>query len=283
MEIVRSIYQDYRGGSFSEDEAKALCRKIMYAQTIGKTGYIFCASSNAIAAEHPNPGVRGRRYPEKAFVRKMIQMKTGYLEYNWKNPEETDLRPKAMYMAYFKPWDWIISASSYREEFKSLINVTDFKESILAMKFGKSGYAYITDSRGNLIVHPFLTGNYFDAQDRDGEQFAQKMCEMKTGKAVYSWKNPGDSQPREKLVIFNHIPEYDWIVASASYLDEIYAPLTTIKTVVIAIVLLICLLVTLLSLWVNASVVRPLRTLKEQFDRGASGDFNLRMDDTGIR
>ncbi len=281
LEIVRSVYNDYRRGAFSEEEAKALCRRIMYAQTIGRTGYIFCASSNAIATEHPNPGVRGKRYPEKAFVRKMIEMKTGYLEYRWKNPGETTLRPKAMYMAYFEPWDWIISASSYREEFKSLINVEDFRESILAMKFGKSGYAYITDSGGNLVVHPFLTGNVFEGRDEDVQFFARKMCAMKTGKAVYSWKNPGETRPREKLVIFNYIPEYDWIVSSASYLDEIYAPLTTIKTVVIAIVLLICILVSILSLWVNASVVRPLRTLKDRFDQGASGDFNLRMQETG--
>jgi len=281
LEIVQSVYDDYRRGDCTEAEALALCRRIMSAQTIGKTGYLFCASSKAIATEHPNPLVRGRHYPDKAFVQKMIQMKTGYLEYQWKNPGETNPRPKAMYMTYFEPWDWIICASSYREEFRSLINVEDFRESILAMKLGKSGYAYINDSQGNLIVHPFLTGNYYDARDRDGTYFVRRICQMKTGKAVYSWKNPGDFRPREKLVIFNYIPEYDWIVSSASYLDEIHAPLTTIKTVVIAIVLLICILVALVSLWVNASVVRPLRTLKDRFDRGAAGDFHLRMAETG--
>jgi len=30
------------------------------------------------------------------------------------NPAEDSLRPKAMYVAYFEPWDWIIAASSYR-------------------------------------------------------------------------------------------------------------------------------------------------------------------------
>ena len=279
LDIVEAFYQDFREGIYTENQAKTLCRKIMFSQTIGKTGYIFCANSKAIAAEHPNPGVRGKRFLEKSFVRKMIEMKTGYLEYNWKNPGEETLRPKAMYMVYFEPWDWIISASSYREEFNTLINVEDFRDSVLSLKFGKSGYAYINDSRGNLIVHPFISGNYFDARDSDGKYFVRRMCEMKTGKAVYSWKNPGESRPRKKLVIFNYIPEYDWIVSSASYLDEIYAPLDTIKTVVIAIVLLISILVALLSLWINASVVRPLRTLKERFDQGTSGDFSLRMDE----
>ncbi|MCG8637926.1 MAG: cache domain-containing protein, partial [Desulfobacterales bacterium] len=277
LDIVRSIYSDFKGGKITEAEAKALSRKILFSQTIGRTGYIFCASSDGIAIEHPNPGVAGKNFTDRSFVHRMIEMKTGYLEYDWKNPEDDRFRPKAMYMSYFEPWDWIIAVSSYREEFKKLINVDDFKESILGLKFGKGGYAYINDSKGNLIVHPFMTGNYYDAKDKDGNYFVRKICEMKTGKAVYTWKNPGEIQAREKLVIFNYIPEYDWIIASASYLDEIYAPLNTVKSIIVAIVLLISVLVFGLSFWINASVVRPLRALMNRFDQGASGNFNVRM------
>ena len=277
LEIVRAIHSDFKGGKTSEADAKALCRKILFSQTIGKTGYIFCGSSQSGAVEHPNPGVVGKNFAHRAFVRRMMAKKAGYLEYDWKNPEDDAFRPKAMYMAYFEPWDWIIAASSYREEFRELVNVDDFKESILGLRFGKSGYAFINDSQGNLIVHPFMTGNYYNARDKDGNYFVQNMCEMKTGKAVYTWKNPGESRAREKLVIFNYIPAYDWIIASATYLDEIYAPLKTIKSIIIAIVLLISVLVFTFSFWIHSSVVRPLRALMNRFDQGASGNFNVRM------
>ncbi|WDP90921.1 MAG: cache domain-containing protein [Desulfobacter sp.] len=277
LDIVRALYEEFQRGERSEEEAMALCRKILFSQTIGKTGYIFCASSDGIAVEHPNPGVAGKNFTDHAFVHQMIAKKTGYLEYEWKNPEDKDFRPKAMYMSYFEPWDWIIAASSYREEFRELIKIEDFKESILDMKFGKSGYAYICDTSGNLIVHPFISGNYYNARDRDGKFFVHKMCEMKTGQFVYTWKNPGETVDREKLVIFNHIPEYDWIVSSATYLDEIYAPLETVKSVITAIVVLIALMVFAVSLWINASVVKPLRALMTRFDQGASGNFNVRM------
>ncbi len=277
LEIIQAVYQEFEQGNITEQQAKDLCRKILFSQTIGKTGYIFCASSQGIAAEHPNPGVTGRRFMDREFVREMIRLKTGYLEYEWKNPEEDVMKPKAMYMSYFAPWDWIIAVSTYREEFSHLIEISDFRKSILDLTFGKTGYAYIHDSAGNLIVHPFMSGNYFDATDKDGRYFVRDMCEKKNGKAVYSWKNPGDAEPREKLVIFNHIPEYDWIVASASYLDEIYAPLNTVKTIVLGIVALIFLLITGSYLWVNRSVIIPLQSLMKRFDRGARGDFSVRM------
>ncbi len=277
LEIVQAVYQEFKQGSITEEQAKDLCRKILFSQTIGKTGYIFCASSLGIAAEHPNPGVTGRRFMDRSFVQEMIRKKTGYLEYEWKNPEESVMKPKAMYMSYFEPWDWIIAVSTYQEEFRELINISDFRESILDFSFGRTGYAYIHDSAGNLVVHPFTSGNYFDATDKDGRFFVRDMCEKKNGKAVYAWKNPGDIEPREKLVIFNHIPEYDWIVASASYLDEIYAPLNTVKSIVLGIVTLIFLLIAGSYLWVNRSVIIPLQSLMKRFDQGAAGDFSVRM------
>ena len=36
-EIVQTIYDDYQNGLLTEHQAKALCRKIMFSQTIGKT------------------------------------------------------------------------------------------------------------------------------------------------------------------------------------------------------------------------------------------------------
>lgn len=276
-EIVLSIYNDFLRGLITERDAKSLCRKILFSQTIGKTGYIFCVNSMAIATEHPKPGVTGKAFSNHAFVRKMILMKTGYLEYDWKNPEDDGLKPKAMYISYFEPWDWIIAASSYRDEFRELINILDFRESILSLTFGKSGYAYITDSLGNIIVHPFNTGNYFDEIDSYGRYFVQDICRLKNGKAVYKWKNTGEDFPREKMVIFNYIPEYDWIVASTSYLDEVFAPLKTVRNTIITMVFLICILVFSTSLWINATVIRPLKSLMKRFAVGASGDFNIRM------
>ena len=72
-----------------------------------------------------------RRFADKIFsyrkfIQAQIKRKEGYLEYNWKNPEENTERPKALYMTYFQPWDWIISVSSYKSEFSKLIDVKDF-------------------------------------------------------------------------------------------------------------------------------------------------------------
>ncbi|MCF6249145.1 MAG: cache domain-containing protein, partial [Desulfobacula sp.] len=276
-QIVASLYKEYEQGFLTEEEAKERAKKILLSQTIGKTGYLYCVRSDGIAPVHPRPGVVGKNFLDQWFVREQIRVKEGYLEYDWKNPEDDREKPKALYMSYFEPWDWIISASSYREEFKELINVSDFRDSILALSFGKTGYAYVLDSKGNLIVHPELSGNYFDAKGKDGQFFIHDICRLKNGKLIYSWKNPGELFFREKIVLFNYIPEYDWIVACSSYLDEMYAPLNTIRNIILLTVFIILALVFITSFWINGSVLLPLRHLMNQFSLGASGDLTVRM------
>ncbi len=91
-------------------------------QTVGKTGYIYCINSNGIFVVHPMEGGLGNDFSHIGYIQSQIKTKEGYLEYEWKNPGESKVRPKAIYMTYFEPWDWIISVSSYASEFNRLIS-----------------------------------------------------------------------------------------------------------------------------------------------------------------
>lgn len=271
---IEAVYEQFESGRITEEAAKAEVRKIIFSQTIGKTGYIYCVSSSGIPVEHPNPEVAGKKdWSDHLFVREMVKRREGYLEYDWKDPGTDYYRPKALYMSYFEPWDWIVSVSTFAEELKELINVDDFRDSILSVKIGKTGYSYIVDTRGNVIIHPKLQGNFFDVQDEDGNYPVREISRLKTGKLVYSWKNADEKEFREKIVIFNYLPEYDWIVASSTYFDECYSVLETIKTIVIAGILIMLLLALLTSFWLSSLVIRPLEFLTERFARGVSGDF----------
>lgn len=278
FEIVEYLYKQYQSGVLDEFEAKDQARAVLLSQTIGKTGYIYILSSDGIILIHPREALHGADLSEYDFIQDQRARKAGYLEYYWKNPGEAQARPKALYMKYFAPWDWIISVSSYRNEFYELVQVDDFRESILSLQFGKTGYSYVLDSRGNLILHPKLEGhNYYDAQDAQGRYFIREICRRKSGKITYSWKNPDEADTREKLVIFNYIPEYDWIVASSSYLEEFYAPLHTIRNIIFFTVLVSLTLVIPLSMQIGASITNPLRDLMNSFRLGADGDISVRM------
>ncbi|MDR3629786.1 MAG: cache domain-containing protein [Desulfocapsaceae bacterium] len=277
-EIVEYCYGQYKAGLISEEEAKRRAADLLLSQKIGRSGYIYCIDSQGVLRVHPKKELVGVNISEYPFAREQKSRKDGYIEYEWKNPGELEERSKALHMTYFEPWDWIISASSYRDEFSELVNVNDFRDSILSLRFGKMGYSYVINLKGELIIHPQLEGkNILDEAGVGSRKFIARMCEERNGKIIYPWQNPGDPSPREKLVIFNYIPELGWIVASSSYLQEFYQPLNTFRELMLFGVFMSLFIFLPITLRISTSITNPLKELKDKFGVGATGDFSVRM------
>jgi PAS domain S-box-containing protein len=279
LEIVEHFYKEYETGNLSQDEAKRQAESLLLSQKIGETGYTYCLDSQGYVRVHPKNELVDRNVADFEFVRQQMVRKEGYMEYDWRNPGETEDRQKALYMTYFAPWDWIISVSSYRSEFNKLVNVGDFHDGILSQRFGKTGYSFVVDGEGNLVLHPKLVErNLINAKDAEGRSFIKDICAQKSGKIIYSWMNPGESVARKKLTIFNYIPELDWIVASSSYLDEFYAPLDTVRNLFIAMVILLLLLALPLTGRISSAITNPLEDLTKRFAADTPGVFSARVE-----
>lgn len=277
-EIATLYYQQFRSGKLSEGEAKERVSEILLNQHIGESGYLYAINSRGVLQVHPEPSLIGVDISSNDFVIQQKKRKDGYLAYDWQNPGEKHPRPKALYMSYFAPWDWIISVSAYRSEFRQLVKVDDFREKVLAVSFGKTGYSYVMDLKGNLVIHPQLEGhNIFQERDARGRFFIKEICRRQQGKIVYPWKNPDDPVAREKLVIFKYIPQFEWIVASSSYQEEFFSPLQTIGRFM-TIVLVVALLILLpLSLVISRTITAPLQELMTYFAKQPDGDFTPRI------
>jgi len=55
------------------------------------------------------------------------------------------------------------------------------------------------------------------------------MCEQREGWIRYPWQNPGEADPRRKIVRYLHFKPWDWIIAVGSYEDEFYRETNLIK------------------------------------------------------
>ena len=276
-EIIQHLYDLQKTGKISLKEAKARAADIILCQKIGTTGYICILDGNGRVLKHPKKSLEGLDISDHKFVQEMIAKKNGYIEYDWKNPDDPKPRPKALYLNYFKPWNWMITVSSYRKEFSKLVNINDFKESILSLRFGKTGYSYVIDTRGNVIIHPELAGINIFSNKGFSSRFFKKMLKKKNGKIIYSWKNPKDKHFRKKLVIFNYIPEYEWIVASSSYLDEFFSPLNTIKNFIIIVGLGSLIIFIPITFILSSTITKPLQELMNRFNQDIIGGFSNRL------
>jgi PAS domain S-box-containing protein len=273
IDIIRHFYNLYAKGILTEEQAKENAASVLLSQKVGETGYIACTNSKGVLVVHPQKAFVGKDISHRAFVQEMISRKEGYIEYYWQNPGETRPRSKALYMSYFKPWDWIVDISSYRSEFSTLINVDDFRESILSLRFGETGYSFVIDNTGNMIIHPRLEGINILRQNELPRRLIETMLQEKSGKIVYSYRTPSEVEARKKLIIFNYIPEVDWIVASSSYLNEFYSPLENVSNVFMFTISAILILVLPITFIISSSMTNPLKKLINRVKEGASSDF----------
>ena len=275
-DIIQHLYDQYQRGDLSELAAKQKAAEIILCQKVGTTGYICIIGKDGKTIKHPKLP-EGQDLSMHGFVQEMIKTQNGYIEYYWKNPDEDKPMAKALYVMLFEPWDWLITVSSYREEFIKLVNVNDFKQSVLSLKFGKTGYAYVLDTTGNIIIHPKLEGTNLLATRDMPDQFFKEMLKRKNGKMIYSWKNPQERRFRKKLVLFNHIPEYDWIVASSSYLNEFYSPMETIRNFIVFISIASLVIFIPVTFVLSATITRPLRELMTRFNQDIMDGFSDRL------
>jgi len=272
-EIIQRLYELARQGKITEKEAMERAADIILSQSIGISGYICILDGHGSIVKHPKKSLEGLDISDQGFVQEMIAIKNGYIEYEWQNPGDDQPHPKALYLNYFEPWNWMITVSSYRKEFLKLVEVDDFKEGILSLRFGKTGYSYVMDTQGKVIIHPELTGINVFSDERFSGDFFKKMLKKKNGKLIYSWKNPGETRYREKLVFFNYIPEYEWIVASSSYLDEIRSPLFAIKQIIILVGMAALVIFVPITAFLSETITKPLHSLMQQFKQDIAGGF----------
>jgi signal transduction histidine kinase len=279
LDEARALYRQVKRGRLTEEEAKRRARHALLSMTIGKTGRVYCLNSQGIMVLHHKRSLLGVDMSGLPFVREQVRRKEGYLEYEWREPLEPDSRPKAVYMTYFEPWDWIITASSYREEFAQLVNVEDFRSRFLELRSGRSGYPFILDYDGLMLLHPYLVGRHFSeygAKELGG--VARRIVTERNGHFDYMWVNPGETKPRKKVVYFRDVPEMGWVVSSSSYYDEFQKPLEAIGYVLLVALAVAVLLMIPVSMGIGALITRPIEQLQRSFARAANGDFSVRME-----
>jgi|GEM_PF-478091 len=276
IDILNGLEQQVSKGFLTRTEAMQRGKDILLQQRIGDHGYIYALSSKGVVQVHPNAELINRDISEFWFVQQQMFYKDGYLEYDWKNPGEEKTRPKVLHMAYFKPWDWIISVSSYREEFNFLAE--DLRLSLKSHHFGKTGYAFIINSQGKIILHPWLRGNIHAMGDFSIQSVFDRMIAMKNGEFSYYWNDQDETAAKKKIVFFNYIPGLDWIVASTVYEDEIFQPLTALGKVIALIVTCALLLIIPISLYLGKLITQPLSRLAQQMCVATAGDLNVRAE-----
>jgi len=271
LQIVDSYHKKQQTGALNEQEAKQAVAAIFRSQQIGRSGYLYAMNSQGVPQIHPASELEGKPLLQIdafsqtwPFLREQVKRKTGYIEYMWTNPGEAAPHPKALYMVYFKPWDWIISACCYREEFQRIVDFEAIKARIAAFRYGASGYAVILTEKGELLAHPHINDVDKPAYTAQLNTLIQSAGARQ--RVEYLWKNPGETGAREKILYYKRMPQFGLIVGVAAYKSEIYAGLLSTRLVVVLVTLTGGLLSVGAAFFISRLLAAPLRQFAKQLE-----------------
>ena len=269
-----------------------------------KSGYFWINDLNGVMVVHPvNPKLEGKNlYNLKdkkgnPFFKEMIEVckkhGKGFVKYWWTRPGSNKPEPKLSYVRLMKETGWIIGTGAYLDN-----TVQAFKkkaiETIKNMRYGKSGYFWINDLNGVIIVHPIkpqLNGkNLYNLKDKKGNQIFKMMIDVckKKGKGFvkYWWTKPGSSVPEPKLSYVKLFKPWGWIIGSGIYIDNIKKEIKTkealyhkklkaltAKSLIILVILII--IFAAIGIFLTNIFIKPLEMIKDFVTDLSQGEGDL--------
>jgi len=296
-QLVEAENQSLSNTARAQDAARRALKKVQ----VGDSGYIYAMTSKGDLAVHVSREGENvfdeqdeeGRYFIRAMCAKAKNAPPGTalnIIYPWRNPALGDTKPrrKMVVYRYFPAWDWIIAAGGYIDETYDNPAIeqeafAELKTKIKAKKVGQTGYIYVLDLKGNLIIHPDAEGeNIYEVRDSNGSRFVQIMCDEKEGWIHYDWRNSGEPKARRKIVRYLYYKPWEWIIAVGSYEDEFYAEANLIKGRILQSLAVISFLAALLSagmVYLAARVLTdPIQHMIAVLRDIKRGNFDRRME-----
>lgn len=278
LDFIKSYYERSIENGTPKDEAVIEIKKIFSNINIGKSGYIYILDISKTPNEVKlvlHPKMEGQDVSELEFIKTIVSVKEGYLSYDWKNPGEENERPKFVSMVYFQEWDWIVCVSAYRDEFDTLTNIDDFKDKILSVKIGESGYVTIADKNGNFIIHKNHEGDNLINDEIFSKEAVNKFKEIFSsthGKIEYIVnQNEGNNKKR---TYYRYIEDLEWMIMVTVFEDELYSPVNKQGLIsIITFVIILIITAYLIYIMVN-NMKKPINKIISGIKRLKEGDLD---------
>ena len=142
----------------------------------------------------------------------------------------------------------------------------DAMKTVAALRYDKTNYYWINDYNATMVMHPVkpsLNGKDLSAfKDPNGTPLFQEMVNVvknkEQGFVPYFWAKPGFDDPVAKISYVKGFKQWQWIVGSGIYLDDVEAEFYSMIVLTVSIGAISFTIFVLFTVFIQRSIVRPL-------------------------
>ncbi len=299
---IKNYYNDAKEGKLSEEEAKRRVLKDIRAWRFGNNNYVFVMDDRGRLKAHPwipyNKDVWNLKDIHGNYiVRGIIEAaksspQGGFTSYWWRKIGSEKPVEKLSYSVMFPQWHWVVGSGVYIDDVSREVEkrkrkaIEEIARVMRNIKIGRSGYPFIFDSRGRIIIHPdkrLIGRDVSKIKDRlTGRSVIEELKEAaRTGRAAtYIWYKPNESDrfSFKKLAWAKYFDGFDWYICTSVYEDDLLAGANLLSNRIKLITLVALIIVVIFSYVFFNRLITPIRKLSNLALRVKDGDLSARSD-----
>jgi len=153
------------------------------------------------------------------------------------------------------------------------VSMNAIQQMVDAMRIGETGYAFLVDTLGTIVVHPdetlVMKENVVTSFNGEMSNFGSRMVAQEEGVDHYLY------QGVKKVAAFASVPAAGWSVAFSVPEVEVMSSLTTLQRMLMTAAVIVMLIAAIVAYWIPLSIIRPLRRIQRQLAQIAEGGGDL--------
>lgn len=301
---ARDHFSRAEKGEMSVAEARERVFEGLRQFTYGNNDYIWVAGYDQVLVSHPDIRFHGadtrdfRNRDGEQIIEKIVNFARtngdGYYQYPWQRLDQAEVVDKISYVRDFPEWRLVIGSGVYLDDIDAEVKnrmqqaMSELRQALEKIKIAKTGYMYIFDAGGNMLIHPNanLDGiNFLDQLNPvTGNSIARELIEVAdTGRELsYRWDKPTDpgNYVYEKLSMVRYLKGFNWYIGSSVYVDELQRSSEVLSERIMTITVVVLLLAVFMALLFVSRIAAPIRKLVDTAERVSDGDLSAQ---SGIR
>ncbi len=278
-------------------EVIELVNKIRYDDN----NYFFISDYNSVLISHPY--LQGKDFshvkdihgnlivpPMVAIARKNGE---GFTSYWWeKNKKDPTIYEKLSFSKDFPQWKMVIGTGVYIDGIEKEIKkrkhqlFEQLKKIMENTKIGKTGYIYIFNNKGIMLIHPNNNIEGIDIRKLKNPGTDHNIyndlvkAAATTGELRYKWDKPDDKGHYiyDKISWIKYVPSLGLYIASSAYINEFKDSSKKLIKVIISLSIFILLISLFISSIFFKKLLHPLSDLSNLANSVIKGDYSIRAD-----
>ncbi|MNF22352.1 Phytochrome-like protein cph2 [compost metagenome] len=239
LQLADALYQREKGHRPEREIRQLIIEALRPLRFFGGSGYFFIddlAGNCVLLPINPeregqslldNRDVDGRYIMRDLLAAADNPQRRGFARYRWYAPDSPGtMTEKIAYVRVFEPFGWLIGSGEYLSKIDQLLQQQALRQ-LRATRIGSNGYVAVIHRDGRVLLspsNPAAEGRRVDELPADEQVVIRTILETSRnggGFTRYHWRSLVEPQLSSKLSLVSNLDEWDWILVSGVYLDEL--------------------------------------------------------------